>query len=132
MKDIQRVICGLQGTGRQHDTASEYKYFTLRFLGSYSLPIYAYYASEEIKQAIEYSPYIGNVTIVFPHYSTDNISTACHTNVNEAYGGFLVIFDTEFGNLPLLEPSTYVNITVSKYRSGNSVSRVIHSTVYLY
>jgi len=32
------------------------------------------------------------------------------------------VFDTEFGDLPLLSSSTSLNVTISEFRAGNSVS----------
>lgn len=64
----------------------------------------------------------GNVSVFFPNIEIDEVTSACHTNPNETYGGFLVQFDTEFGNLPLLSSSTTLNITISEFRAGNSVS----------
>ena len=64
----------------------------------------------------------GNVSIFFPNIGIDGVTSACHTNPNETYGGFLVQFDTEFGDLPLFLSSTSLNITISEFRAGNSVS----------
>ena len=64
----------------------------------------------------------GNVSVFFPNIEIDEVTSACHTNPNETYGGFLVQFDTEFGDLPLLSSSTTLNITISEFRAGNSVS----------
>lgn len=115
-KEVQRVLCGL--SQRVHTSNS----ISLRFMGVNTLPIYVNYTSLQIRRAIEYHPYIGNVSVSFPNFAYDGVNTACHTHVNETYGGFTVKFETEFGDLPLLQSGTSVNITVIEVQKGNSVS----------
>ena len=76
----------------------------------------------DIRAAIEWPANIGNVTVSFPNFENDNISTACHTHVNGSAGGFVVRFDTEFGDLPIFETDPELNITVTEVLKGNSVS----------
>jgi len=115
-KEVQRVLCGLSQRVDVSDS------ITLSYMGINTLPIFVNYSSYQIRAAIEYHPYIGNVTVAFPNYAVDGISTACHSHANESYGGFTVKFETEFGDLPLLQSSTAVNVTVTEVQKGNSVS----------
>lgn len=90
-----------------------------------SLAIYDTDGADEIKSAIEYAGGVGNVTVWFPLKDVDYIKTACNSSVNSTYGGFLVSFDTEYGNLDLM--SVLINdqnITISKEQDGYSVSVV--------
>lgn len=64
----------------------------------------------------------GNVTVFFPNFEIDGVTAACHSDANSTYGGFLVQFDTEFGDLPLLVSSVSSNVTITEFRAGNSVS----------
>lgn len=114
VNEIQRVLCG-------KSIYNDDDYFTLSFLDANTLPIYTNYTAYQIKAAIEFCPYIGNVTVIFPNYYYDKVHSACVSHVNHTYGGFLVQFDTEFGDLPLLKSSTKHNITITEYQAGNSV-----------
>lgn len=115
-KEVQRVLCGLSQLVDVSDSV------TLSFMGQDTLPIFVNYSAHQIRAAIEYHPYIGNVTVAFPNFAADGVDTACHSHVNATYGGFTVRFDTEFGDLPLFQSSTAVNITVLEEQKGNSVS----------
>lgn len=123
-KEEQRVLC------RKYATANISDFFVLQFYGFNTKPIHTYFSTDAIKAAIEFAPTIGNVSIFFPDYVHDNISTACSQHFNHSYGGFLVRFDTEGGDLPLLEVqgSAVVlsnNVTVSEHVKGTSVSHVV-------
>jgi len=115
VKEIQRIVCGLS-------VYNDEQSFTLSFMDQQTKPIYTNYSATEIKAAIEYCPLIGNVSIFFPNIEIDEVTSACHTHPNETYGGFLVVFDTEFGDLPLLSSSTSLNVTISEFRAGNSTN----------
>jgi hypothetical protein len=126
VRELQRVTCGKSQTFNQSD------HFVLSFLGRNTAPIFAHYEAAAIRSAIEWHPYIGNVTISFPNYDDDAVITACHRNVNETHGGFTVRFDSEFGDLPLLTVATSGNVTVTEVVKGNSVSTILNRTTLNY
>ncbi len=120
---MQRVICDRDET----TTGNSSMFFMLKlpFGDEKSLAIYDTDGADEIKSAIEYAGGVGNVTVWFPLKDVDYIKTACNSSVNSTYGGFLVSFDTEYGNLDLM--SVLINdqnITISKEQDGYSVSVV--------
>jgi hypothetical protein len=90
--------------------------------------------AHEIKAAIEYPSKVGNVTTTFPHYgvNNDSIRTACSPHVNHTNGGFLVQFNTEFGNIPLLSARPDTNITITEYQKGTSHEYIFLIDVMLY
>lgn len=106
----QRVVC-------QGDNST---YFQLSFYGLKTQIIYGYMQAAGIKAAIEWPPTIGNVTITFPRLATDGIKTACSPSVNAASGGFVVTFDTDLGDLPLLQKvsSDATSFAVTQHRQG--------------
>lgn len=116
-REIQRVVCDREGN------SSTYFVLRLPFGDELSLPIYYTDGADEIKSAIEYAAGVGNVSVWFPLADTDYITTACNSSMNVTNGGFMVSFDTEYGDLDLMEiVMTTENITVSEYQSGYSVS----------
>lgn len=114
--EVQRVAC------LESKTAAFY--FQLKIFDELSDPIYAYYGAHEIKQAIETMASIGNVTVWFPYFSVDGINTACNETLNSTLGGFYVRFDTEFGNIPQMQPSGPLQkqVTVHEVQVGVNVS----------
>ena len=116
VKEVQRVVCDKNIFENHSD------YFVLQFMGSNTARIYPRYTAHQIRQAIEFSPLIGNVSIEFPHYKTDNISTACHTQFNATAGGFTVRFETELGDLPLMRTPTPVNVTITEVVKGKGTN----------
>jgi hypothetical protein len=86
-----------------------------------SLPISPDFTAAQIKEAIEYMPAIGNVSI---HFTVDNgISTACSTAYNETWGGFFVTFLTELGDLPLMTARNSTTVLgISEDTKGSIVS----------
>lgn len=122
-REIQRVVC-------DRDTGNSSMYFILKlpFGDEVSLPIKDTDGADEIKSAIEYAAGIGNVTVWFPQADIDDITTACDSSTNGTYGGFLVSFDTENGDLDLMSVVVNdLNITISEYQSGFSVSSLSDS-----
>lgn len=119
------MVCGKQPDVNASD------FFILRYMNINTPRIYSTYTAGQIKSAIEYHPYIGNVTINFPNYNYDNISTACNLWVNETWGGFTVQFDTEWGDLPLFHSATQLNLTVTEVQTGASVSPYIVTSTHV-
>lgn len=115
-KEVQRVVCGLS------EEVDPTDFIELSFMGVPTLPIYVNDSAAQIRATLEYHPYIGNVTVTFPNAAVDGINSACHTHIDEINGGFTVKFETEFGDLPLMQSATSVNITVTEVQKGNSVS----------
>jgi hypothetical protein len=117
-KEVQRVVCSKSATLNTSD------YMVFAYMGALTGRIYVDYGVHEIRAAIEENPFIGNDTVWFPRYENDTIATACAATVNVAAGGFNVRFETEFGDLPLLD-SLYDNaITITEETAGTSVSAV--------
>ena len=72
-REVQRVVCD------KNQRINGTDYFILSFMGANTARIYDHYSATQIRSAIEYCPYIGNVTVSFPLFEYDNISTACHS-----------------------------------------------------
>lgn len=126
-REIQRIVCNRDFS--THHDADMYFVLKLPFNNEESLRIYDDATADEIKAAIEYAPSIGNVTVSFPNFKTDNIATACSHSVNQANGGFLVVFDTENGDLDLMTVTKNANsITITEYQAGYNVSNVLRIT----
>lgn len=114
--EIQRVICS------EEDSAF---FFQLSIFGETSEPIFGHFRSAEIRKVLEGMLSIGNVSIIFPNESVDGISTACNSSVNITFGGFLIEFKTELGDLPLAEvvgDEKSASVTISKFRSGEKIA----------
>lgn len=120
---IQRVVCS--------ELWSANMSFILTVNGFPTLPIYSYYRADQIKRAIEWPPVIGNVTITFPRNKAnlDNITTACDYSINHASGGFLVSFDTELGNIPLMSSSNST-VIVYEYQIGTKLNSECNGLTY--
>jgi len=127
VKEVQRVVCrespkqDVNNYGGGFGNGS----FSLDFYGASTALIYPSYKAKAIKAAIEYASTIGNVTITFPNFKYDNISTACHPHMNNT--GFYVTFDTEGGALPLMaktpgDNATSSAINVYEVTKGNSLN----------
>lgn len=52
-------------------------------------PLVIHSLSCQIARAIEYLSLIGNVTVTFPNYLYDNVSTACATDLNTTDGALM-------------------------------------------
>jgi len=116
--EIQRVQCV-----RQRGNLNYSDFFQVGFFGETSQRIYNHYTATQIKWALEYMSLIGNVTITFPNENYDNVTTACSSHFNHTHGGFLVQFDTEFGDLPLLSNAhNTFNVTVTEFQKGNNTN----------
>ena len=113
------MVCGLSEEVDPSD------FIELSFMGISTLPIYVNDSAAQIRTALEFHPYIGNVTVTFPNFAVDGINSACHTHIDGDNGGFTVRFETEFGDLPLMQSPTSVNITVTEVQKGNSVSYIV-------
>jgi hypothetical protein len=115
--EIQRVLCRKSANENTSD------YFLLNLYGVNSARIHTHFRAYEIKRAIEMMPLIGNVSVWFPNFYFDNISTACSWGNNRTEGGFLVQFNTEFGDIPLFKDAMQTsNITISEHQKGTNVS----------
>jgi hypothetical protein len=114
--EVQRVVC----VGPATASAS----FVLSLYGHDSLVIRGNMLAADIKAAIEWPPTVRNVSISFPLEATDTIKTACDSGVNVVSGGFLVSFDLDLGDLPLLVVTSQTNaaVTVSEKVKGTLVS----------
>lgn len=115
-KEAQRVLCTRSNSTNTSD------YMVFEFMGALTQRVYVNYGQHEIKAALEYNPYIGNVSVYFPNWSNDFISTACWPDLNADLGGFIVQFDTEFGDLPLLNSLYDQDVVIKEVQAGNSVS----------
>ena len=115
-REEQRVVCT-----RDH-TANASDYLVFRFMGAVSQRIYLGDGVHCIRAALEHNPHIGNLTVSFPNFDDDGLNMACNTATNATHGGFLVRFDTEWGDLPLLDSLYDDDVTVLEVVAGNSVS----------
>jgi hypothetical protein len=93
------------------------------FLGALTDRVYVNYGQAQIKAAIEANPYIGNVSVYFPNYSNDSVTSACWPAVDADWGGFTVQFDTEFGDLPMLDSLYDTDVVVKEMKKGQNVSK---------
>jgi len=111
VREVQRVVC----------TSSLENYFQLVLFKQTSAKIYGFFNAYQIKDAIEIMPGIGNVSIGFPNDGTDMIVTACNSSSNIVYGGFLVRFETQIGDLPLFSVlKGNVSVKISEFNKGVS------------
>jgi len=74
---------------------------------------------KDIKMKLEQGLKMGNVSVVFPNWLTDQIETACDAATDDTTGGFVVTFLDELGDIPML---TVVN-------SGQSASVTVTEKV---
>lgn len=93
--------------------------FTLSFYDHNTATITGEMGPSEIKAAIEWAPTIGNVSISF---LDGTLQTAC-SRFNSAFDGFVVRFDTELGNIPLLQlvDSKNAMVNISQRVAGTLV-----------
>jgi hypothetical protein len=112
--EIQRVVCSADSENTSFS-------FRLSLYGENSPPVYSYYGSLQIKSAIESMSSVGNISVWFPNEGLDSISTACSLTMNLTHGGFLIQFETEFGNLPLLDANVPL-VTITELQEGTNVS----------
>jgi len=111
--EVQRVVCTLAATS----AAS----FTLVVFGTLTTAsITGDMTSAEVETTIEYLANVGNVTVSFPHSSSDSIVTACSPSHSASSGGFLVRFDTELGDLPLMT-SASGSVTITANTTGTKL-----------
>lgn len=98
--------------------------FTLSFYGHETTLITGDMGAAAIKAAIEWPPTVGNVTISFLNGLSN--STACHSSYDENQG-FVVRFDTELGNIPLLQEVSSENLilNISQRVAGTLVRNVV-------
>lgn len=99
-------------------------FFYLKYLNLQSDKIYSYYHKNEIELAISSIDHLGNITVIFPNKDYDSIVTACDASVDLNDGGFLVQFDTELGDLPLLQ------IILPEYLQSNDISILEYQNGY--
>lgn len=106
-------------------------YFQLALFGEWTDPIQTDFEMSEIKQAIEKLSSVGNVTVWFPNAGNDKIETACNATLNSTAGGFFVRFDTEFGDLPLMQARGPIKQKVRVYevQRGVNVSVVLQESL---
>jgi hypothetical protein len=110
--EVQRIVC----------IAPTSTSFTLSFNNGLftSKQITGSMGASQIKDAIEWMPSIGNISVEFRNSHLDSITTACNPAVNAAKGGFFVTFLTDFGDLPAFTPSTGL-VTVIQNATGTVV-----------
>ncbi len=108
--EVQRVRC--------RESASSSIYFKLRINGHLSDYIYGNDDLDNIESAIEWAKTVGNVTVSFPNSGTDSIVTAC----SGSHTGFLIQFDTELGDIPLVSVEygslSSLDVTVTETTKG--------------
>ena len=108
--EVQRVVC----------TSATSTVFFLQHAGFRSAAIFGNMTTASIKKAIEFSKSIGNVTVTFPTGSP--AVTACSA-LHSQSGGFHVSFDTEFGDLPMMQVrSTSTSVNVYEHRKGTTLN----------
>lgn len=115
--EVQRIVCTA--------AAASIDTFYLTLYGQISGAIYASYTASQIKDAIEKMKSVGNVTISFPHSYDDAIVTACSVAHDTSDGGFLVQFDTELGDVPLVTASSSAilsSVAVAEYVKGSALN----------
>lgn len=124
LPEIQRVLC------RDNRFTNKSFSFQLSLFGEITPHIFSTYSSFQIKSAIETISSVGNVSVWFPNYFHDNLAAACNeTYSNSSHAGFLVRFETEFGDLPLMTVVTNTDhVTVSEFQNGISVSELSQLT----
>jgi hypothetical protein len=117
LKEKQRIVCTIASTHNH--------WFWFTFYGQSTARIYADDTIDSIKAAIEQSVMIGNVTIEMDYTAGGTGQTACDATNHGGSVGFVVTFDTETQNLPLL--SINVNdagesgdIGITGIQDGNS------------
>lgn len=120
--EVQRVVCSARNVRGS--------YFRLSLFGEVSDAIYTDFIASEIKSVLEKMSSVGNVTIWFPQAASDNIVTACNATLNSTFGGFYVRFDTEFGDLPLMEAAGPVAQNVDVFESQPGVNVRIRTKLY--
>ncbi len=109
--EYQRVICPLESGS-----------FRLELFGflSDSIPFNA--NGIQIRKAIEVSPAIRNITILFPNSPWDHIGRACDPSVSYGNGGFIVMFKSNIGDLPMMT-ADHPRVEVEEYLKGTGRSR---------
>lgn len=112
--EVQRVVCTLSSSSSDS--------FTLKVFGALTTGnITGDMSASQIESTIEYLASVGNVTVSFPNSASDSITTACDPS-HSSSGGFLVQFDTELGDLPLMT-SASGGVTVSEAVQGSKTPR---------
>jgi hypothetical protein len=119
LNEVQRIVCNF------NNITNTSRSFTLNVLGKVSQPIFTNYQPSQIAEAIEFPASVGNVTVWFPNFGDDSILSACHDAVNNTFGGFLVRFDTEQGDISTMtiaggDLDLFVNI--SEVTKGTSIN----------
>lgn len=120
LKEVQRVLCSKSNSTNTSD------FMVFSFLGAFTDRVYVNYGQSQIKAALEANPYIGNVSVYFPNYRADLVTSACWPGVDADNGGFTVQFDTEYGDLPLLDSLYDTDVVVKEDQPGRSVSPSVH------
>jgi hypothetical protein len=111
--EVQRVLC--IGTSTSATTFS----LIYRDLWT-SLTLTGGMTSDEIKEALEWIPALGNVTIEFQNSDVDGVTTACAPSLNLTYGGFYVTFLEDLGDVPTLT-TTDSGVTIETFTEGTIV-----------
>lgn len=117
-----RIISGNLETQRVQCIGNSAKSFTLTLNDLWtSRTITGDMTSNEIKEAIEWIPIIGNISIEFRNSDDDNILTACNPTLNTTHGGFYITFLDNLGNIPRFTTLT-AGITIETITDGTIVS----------
>jgi len=113
--EVQRIAC----TAPPSSTV-----FSLKYKGFSTDKIFGNMTVTAIKRAIEFSKAVGNVTVTFPS-GAPTPSTACSLSFNgnpdDPLNGFLVEFDTEFGDVPLLKVDQATQVPIKTGNFGSPV-----------
>ena len=110
LMEVQRITC---------TASSSSTVFSLRYRGFSTDKILGNMTATAIKRAIEVSKAVGNVTVTFPS-GAPTASTACSPS-NGPDDGFLVEFDTEFGDLPLFQVDQARAVALKTGNAGGPV-----------
>jgi hypothetical protein len=115
--EVQRILC----IGSSSTSSS----FTLIFKDIWvSQVITGDMSQQEIKEAIEWIPALGNISVEFRNEENDNLTTACNTAPNATHGGFYLTFLDDLGaagTFPLLTTEAS-GVTIERVTEGNIVS----------
>lgn len=110
--EIQRIHCPLE----------QWQYFHIKFKGQLTDKIYGHYNLSMIKTTIEELSTVGNISVNFINvHGTEHLGGACNSSSMDASAGFLVHFEHDYGDLPMMEPDVST-VVVSEYQKGTRLS----------
>ena len=110
--EVQKVHCPLE----------QWEYFHLKFKGQITDKIYGHYNLSLIKDTIEELSTVGNISVSFHNVSiADHLGGACNSSSMHSSAGFLVHFEHDYGDLPLMEADV-PSVSIEEYQKGTRLS----------